>query len=120
MSILIQKSVKAVELLTKYSFELQDAYGDTRVINEELLGEYEAAKERARSEFIENSYSSEEVIIETYQQKVGVGDVISIFAPTVKIPENLANDRFIVKRVENFFNDSISSMKIIVERYNDE
>ena len=84
---------------------------DERIINEEI------ADKIARAEFLENGYINQVVEFITDFTDLKINDIISIYAPTYRIPRELNKDRFIVKKVNHIFEDGFIKTVIRALRY---
>lgn len=84
---------------------------DERIINEEI------ADKIARAEFLENGYINQVVEFTTDFTDLKINDIISIYAPTYRIPKELNKDRFIVKKVNHIFEDGFIKTVIRALRY---
>ena len=84
---------------------------DNRIINENI------SDERAKSEFLENGYIKQVVEFTTDFIDLEINDIISIYAPSYRIPKELNKDRFIVKLVEHYFTSNSIKTKIRAVRY---
>jgi len=89
----------------------EEVIKDERVINETI------AEQIARAEFLENGYINQVVEFTTDFSDLKINDIISIYAPTYRIPRELNKDRFIVKRIEHFFQDGYIKSRIKAVRY---
>ena len=87
------------------------AINDERVLNETI------AEKIARAEFLDNGYTNQVVEFTTDFTDLQINDIISIYAPTYRIPRELNKDRFIVKRVEHIFQDGFIKSRIKAVRY---
>ena len=111
------KEIKNYPLID-LEFELEGLEnGGTLTINDEKITSEELAEHIAKAEFLENGYINQEVEFTTYFNDLKINDIISIYAPTYRIPRELNKDRFIVKRVEHIFGDGIVKSKIKAVRY---
>jgi len=89
----------------------EESINDERVVNETI------ATQIAKAEFLENGYINQVVEFTTDFIDLKINDIISIYAPTYRIPRELNKDRFIVKRVEHIFQDGFIKSKIKAVRY---
>ena len=120
MSIKIEKSTNVDAVIPpKYHFDMDGITGADKIINDGLLAIFETAKERARAEFLEGAYSTEEIKLRTYQMDVRVGSIISVSAPSYNIPQDQSKNLFIVKRIDNRYTSAATEMDIIADRYNE-
>ena len=91
--------------------------GGTLTINDERIITEEIADIIARAEFLENGYINQVVEFTTDFNDLKINDIISIYAPTYRIPRELNKDRFIVKRIEHIFQDGFIKSRIKAVRY---
>ena len=98
-----------------YKIELEN--GITKEINEPKILTEDVADERARAEFLEYGYTKQVVEFTTDFIDLEIHDIISIYAPTHRIPKALTKDKFIVKLVEHYFTSDSIKTKIRAVRY---
>ena len=91
--------------------------GREQVINNEKITNEVIAEKVARAIFLENGYINQVVEFTTDFTDLKINDIISIYAPTYRIPRELNKDRFIVKRVEHIFQDGFIKSRIKAVRY---
>ena len=91
--------------------------GKEQIINDERIINEEIADKIARAEFLENGYINQVVEFTTDFVDLKINDIISVYAPSYRIPRELNKDRFIVKRVEHIFQDGYLKTKIRAVRY---
>ena len=114
--------IESIEITNNSSYsgayELEDltdggvlSITDDRVLNETI------ADKIARAEFLENGYINQVVEFTTDFIDLKINDIISIYAPTYRIPRELNKDRFIVKRIEHIFQDGFIKSRIKAVRY---
>ena len=97
-------------------FEI-DRSGESKEINESYLVDETSAENRAKAEFLEYGYDKQIVEFETYFSDVNINDIISIYAPSYRIPAELNKDRFIVKSISHIYQAGQLKSKIKAVRY---
>jgi len=91
--------------------------GREEIINNEKITNETIADKIARAEFLENGYINQVVEFTTDFTDLKINDIISIYAPTHRIPRELNKDRFIVKKIEHIFQDGFIKSRIKAVRY---
>jgi len=88
-----------------------------QVINDEKITSEAIAERIARAVFLEDGYINQVVEFTTDFTDLKINDIISIYAPTYRIPRELNKDKFIVKRIEHIFQDGFIKSRIKAIRY---
>jgi len=94
-----------------------ETLGGEEIIKDERVTNELIATQIARAEFLENGYINQVVEFTTDFNDLKINDIISIYAPTYRIPRELNKDRFIVKRIEHIFQDGFIKSRIKAVRY---
>ena len=94
-----------------------DREGEEKEIFESYIANDSSAQLRAIAEFLENGYDKQEVEFETYFIDLDINDIISIYAPSYRIPAELNKDRFIVKSISHIYQEGKLKSKIKAVRY---
>ena len=89
--------------------------GKTKEIKNEFLINESLAEKRAIAEMLESK--KQEVEFSTFFIPLKINDIISISAPSRRIPKELNKDRFIVKEVTHYFKNGYIKTKIKAVRY---
>jgi len=92
-----------------------DREGETKKIKDEFLINESLAERRAIAEMLESK--KQEVEFSTFFIPLKINDIISISAPSRRIPKELNKDRFIVKEVTHYFKAGYIRTKIKAVRY---
>ena len=99
------------------TYYLENAKGSFISIDDERIISEDIADKIARAEFLENGYTNQIVEFTTDFTDLKINDIISIYAPSYRIPRELNKDRFIVKRVEHIFQNGFLKSRIKAVRY---
>ena len=91
--------------------------GSEIVINDANITTMELATAIAKAKFLEEGYINQVVEFVTDFVDININDIISVQAPSRRIPRELNKDRFIVKRVEHIFQNGALKTKIQAVRY---
>ncbi len=91
--------------------------GESKEIKDSLITDENTATLRATSEFLESGYDKQEVEFSTYFAPLKINDIIEVYAPTYRIPKDLAKTRFIIKKITHYFKDGVIKTKIKAVRY---
>jgi len=92
--------------VTSYSFTINTGFDGSKIINDELLDNSAAAKERAVSEFIQFGYSPRTISFTTYRGDLILNQHLKVRGRWYKI-----------KNISPTFNDTSGTFNIQAERY---
>ena len=95
----------------------RDAEGVSKEIQEHRIINEDIARERAKAEFLEYSYTRQNVTFTVSYADIAINDIISVYAPSFRVPSNLSKDKFIVKKVKHSIKDGAVRTTIEAQRY---
>jgi hypothetical protein len=92
-----------------------DRDGESKEVKDSFIINEDIAIKRATAEMLESK--KQEVEFSTFFIPLRINDIISISAPSKRIPKELNKDRFIVKEVTHYFKAGYIRTKIKALRY---
>ena len=110
------KTVKDDDKFYSVTFT-RDVEGVSKEIQEHRIINEDTARERAKAEFLENSYTRQNVTFTVSYADVEINDIISVYAPSFRVPSDLKKDKFIVKKVKHSVKDGALRTTIEALRY---